>query len=363
MNREKIFQGPEEVAGQSYYFVKGLRENGSKVRHVVRKKNPFAFTCDKSLNIDRTKKYLFPVYIFRMLIEEIKDLFCCDIFHFHYGQTLVYNTDLALLKLFRKKIYMEFHGSDLRDPIRAHELNPYDIVLDEGLTNRHKKLILSACKYADGIILHDDELIPYLPENHPPVFVIPLRIDVSQIQKSALDDDNHKVRIVHAPTNRYMKGSDYIEDAIADIQKEYPVEYIRVENMKQRDAFEIYKNADIIIDQIRIGTYGVFAIEGMALGKPVITYIMPSMIKALPEELPIVSANKDNIKQKLIMLICDAQLRNTLGQRGREYAETYHDYRTNSRMLQNVYRGKYKNIIGRDAFSEVKIIHEESEKL
>lgn len=362
MRRENIFQGPEEVAGQSFYFVKGLRENGCKVRHVVRKKNPFAFTCDKSLNIDRSKKNLFPLYFFKILIEIIQDLFCCDIFHFHYGQTLMYNMDLALLKLFKKKIFMEFHGSDLRNPIRAYEINPYGIETEQGLTQRHQKLILSACKYADGIILHDDEMIPFLPVNHPPIFVVPLRIDVSQIQKQPFKTDKHQIKIVHAPTNRYVKGSDYIEDAIEEIQKEYPVEYVRVENMKQSDAFEIYKNADIIVDQIRIGTYGVFAIEGMALGKPVITYIMPSMIKLLPEDLPIVSANKDNIKEQLILLICDEQLRKILGDRGREYAETYHDYRTNSKMLLNIYRGKYKNILGRDAFSEIKKIHEESER-
>lgn len=362
MKRMNIFQGPEEIAGQSYYLVKGLKENGCRVRHVVRRKNPFAYTCDINLNIDRSKKYLFPLYLLKLVVEEVKDLFYCDIFHFHYGQTLMYNLDLALLKLFKKKIFMEFHGSDLRDPIRAHELNPYDIELEEGLTKRHKKLILSACKYADGIILHDDELIPYLPKEHPPVFVVPLRIDVSQIQMLQPAQEKNVIKIVHAPTNRYMKGSDYIEAAIEEIQKEYPVEYIRVENMKQSEAFEIYQRADIIIDQIRIGTYGVFAIEGMALGKPVVTYIMPSMKKALPEDLPIVSANKDNIKQQLIMLISDEKLRVSSGQQGRIYAETYHDYRTNAKMLLNIYRGKYQRIAGRDAFSEVKKIYEESGK-
>lgn len=358
MKRENIFQGPEEVAGQSYYFVKGLKENGCKVRHVVRKKNPFAFTCDKNLNIDRSKKYLFPLYIVRILIEEIKDLFLCDIFHFHYGQTLMYNLDLAILKLFRKKIFMEFHGSDLRNPVLAHELNPYDIDSVQGLTKRHQKLIVSACKYADGIILHDDELIPHLPDNHPPIFVVPLRIDPYDISVKEQSDNHDKIRIVHAPTNRQAKGSDYIEDAIRDLQQEIDIDYIRVEKMKRDDAFEIYQNADIIIDQIRIGTYGVFAIEGMAMGKPVLTYIMPSMVQALPEELPIVSANKDNIKQKLSELISNKELRKSIGDNGLVYAETYHDYRINSELLLDIYRGKFKELTGRHAFLEAKKIYQ-----
>lgn len=362
MKRENIFQGPEEVAGQSYYFVKGLKENGCKVRHVVRKKNPFAFSCDKSLNIDRSKKYLFPLYLFRILVEEIKDLFICDIFHFHYGQTLMYNSDLAILKFFRKKIFMEFHGSDLRDTIRAHEINPYDIETEQGLTPRHQKLILSACKFADGIILHDDELIPYLPENHPPIFVVPLRIDPYDIAVSEQTYKNEKITIVHAPTNRQLKGSDYIEDAIHDLQQEIDINYVRVENMKRKEAFDIYQNADIIIDQIRIGTYGVFAIEGMAMAKPVITYLMPSMELALPEELPIVSANKDTIKQKLKELISNEEARKSIGEKGRIYAETYHDYRINSKLLLDIYQGKFHELTGRQAFFEVNKIYQKRGK-
>lgn len=355
-----IFHGFEEIAGQAFYSVMGLRNQNCKVQHVLRKTNPFGYSCDRCLNIDRSNKKMLPVYIFKMLIEEIRDIISCRVFHFHYGQSLFYNFDLPILRLFGKKIFMEFHGSDLRDPIMAYEINPFDINPEMGLTKRHKRLIHSACKWSTGIILHDDELIPYLPPKHPPVYVIPLKLDPYKLEPVWPSTDEHPIRIVHAPTNRYLKGSDYIEQAIDELSKKYSIEYLRVENMKQEQAFEIYKKADIIIDQLRTGTYGVFAIEGMALGKPVITYITEDMKSSFPDSLPIISANSQNIKNQIEYLLKDTNLRLKLGKEGREYVETYHDYRINSKMLVEIYEGRLAEITGKDAFRRIKELHDES---
>lgn len=358
--KKDIFHGFEEIAGQAYYSVMGLRNQKCKVQHVLRKKNPFGYTCDRCLNIDRSNKKMLIFYFFKMLLEEIREIVTCRVLHFHYGQSLFYNYDLPILKFFRKKIFMEFHGSDLRDPIMAYQINPFDIEPEMGLTERHRKLIHSACKYSTGIILHDDELIPYLPSNHPPIFVIPLKFDPYKFEPVWPSVETHTVRIVHAPTNRYLKGSDFIETAIEELSNVYNIEYLRVENMKQEQAFELYKKADIIIDQLRTGTYGVFAIEGMALGKPVITYVTDEMKNSLPDSLPIISANSQNIKMQIEYLLRDANLRLKLGKEGRTYVETYHDYRINSRMLLNVYRGLLSEITGKNAFKMIKDLHDES---
>ena len=206
--------------------------------------------------------------------------------------------------------------------------------------------------------MHDDELIFHLPEKRPNVYVVPLRLDLQSIVPVYVSRESKKIRIVHAPTWRQGKGSDYLIEAVERLQKKYEAELILVENKTPQEALALYKAADIIVDQLRIGTYGVFAVESMALGKPVITYITEEMKQRLPQELPIVSANPDTIMEELEKLIQDGELRYHLGVQGREYVEKYHDYRKNARMLSEIYQGKAKPLQGREAF-----LHAASEKI
>lgn len=361
MKRIRVFHGLSEIAGQAYYSVKGLRELGVPTTHMVWASDSSQYNYDVSLGIDKNKKNMIrslPVWAAKLLYYECKILRENNIFHFHFGRSLFCNYDLKLFRKFRKKVFYEFHGSDLRDYRLAKTRNQY--MPDDGnnFGKDYKKRTEKICRYADGIILHDDELIFHLPEKRPNVYVVPLRLDLQSIVPVYVSRESKKIRIVHAPTWRQGKGSDYLIEAVERLQKKYEAELILVENKTPQEALALYKAADIIVDQLRIGTYGVFAVESMALGKPVITYITEEMKQRLPQELPIVSANPDTIMEELEKLIQDGELRYHLGVQGREYVEKYHDYRKNARMLSEIYQGKAKPLQGREAF-----LHAASEKI
>ena len=57
------------------------------------------------------------------------------------------------------------------------------------------------------------------------------------------------------------------------------------------------------MDQFILGSFGVSSIEVMALGKPVLCYIMDQVEINLPEACPIINANLDNLESKLEQLI------------------------------------------------------------
>lgn len=355
----RVFHGLSEISGQAYYSVKGLKPLGVVTKLYVWQPNPFGYEYDVSLNVNLNKKYMLPIWAFKILYYEIKAIMYNDVFHFHFGRSMFLNYDLCVLKKLKKKVYFEFHGSDIRNYKMSKKNNKYMCFEQKeeiytNLMNRAKKI----CNYANGIILHDDELISHLPENNPGVFVVPLRIDLSKIEPVYVDKLKRKIRIVHAPTKREIKGSSYVIDAVNKLSKLYDVEMVLVENKTQNEALEIYKTADIIVDQLRIGTYGVFAIEGMAMGKPIVTYITDEMKECLPADLPICSANPDTIEEVLEKLIEDSELRYNLGLQGRVYVEKYHDYRKNAKMLYDIYSGKLGPVQGRDAFeyaSKIKI--------
>ncbi len=351
MKELRVFHGVCEIAGQAYYSVKGLIYNGIKASHMVLRNKTFNYGYGISLNIYRKNWYLYPFYLLKICFYELKILREHNVFHFHAGSTMLLNHDLWLLKLLGKKIFVEFHGSELRDYADAEKVNPYILTEDytAGLEKR-KKTAAKICRYADGVLLHDDELIPHLPATARNIFVVPLKVDLERFTPCYVPVEKEKICIVHAPSNRKVKGSDQIIEAVESLKQKYDLDFILVENKTQKEARQIYKKADIIVDQVRLGTYGVFAIEGMALGKPVITYISDGMKDCLPEELPLVSANPDTVQEVLERLIKDGRLRHEIGVAGSEYVKKYHDCRKNAKALCEVYTGEIGPIRGREAF-------------
>lgn len=68
MNNDlKILHGTAEMAGQAYYSVKGLRDNGHKADLVLWNKSPFDYPVDKCLNLDLTKKYKYPISMLKII--------------------------------------------------------------------------------------------------------------------------------------------------------------------------------------------------------------------------------------------------------------------------------------------------------
>jgi glycosyltransferase involved in cell wall biosynthesis len=151
------------------------------------------------------------------------------------------------------------------------------------------------------------------------------------------------VRIVHAPSNRRAKGTEHVVAAVERLQAEnVPVELELVEGLTHVEAQRLYAQADIVVDQLLVGWYGGFAVEMMALGKPVVAYVRDEDLVHIPDamraELPVISATPDTITDVLRRLVTDEGRRlPELGRRGRAYVERWHDPRAIAGRLKGVY--------------------------
>lgn len=351
----KVMHGVYETAGQNCYSVSGLNAVGIEAETVLIKRNSFSYPYDVYIDVKFSDKKRFIPDLGKLSAFFIKSMFKYDVFHFHSGISTLINREIKIYRLFKKKLFVEFHGSDVRDYKKFSEINKCDDVEKNALPEATVKRNRAVCEIADGIILHDDELIPYLPEVTTPVYIVPLRVIIGDYEPHFVDESAERITIVHAPSNKRIKGTEYVLKAVERLQEKYNnIDLILVENKTKDEAKEIYKKADIIVDQLILGTYGVFSIEGMALGKPVVTYISEEMLAALPKELPIVSANKFTLYEELEKLVLDGHLRKKLGENGRKYAETYHDNVVIAQVLKNIYEGKWAPAHGREAFERVK---------
>ena len=338
-----MLNGMSEVAGQGIYTVQGLIVNDVSANMAVWSRNISGYETDIDLKIDKKKKIAFPFYAIKMVIFAVKAGFKYDTFHSHAGYSLLpFNIDTGVLKLFKRKIFAEFHGSEIRNLFENHTYEYFDVDWKNvRIKRKQQKRVMRLLKSARGIIIHDYELLPHIPsECSIPVYIVPLRLNISKFSPQYPNPSVQKVKIVHAPSKRRTKGTEQILRELQKVSSEY--ELILVENKTQEDAFKIYKEADIIIDQISVGTYGVFAIEAMALGKPVITYIDSEIKKTFPKELPIVSADFNNLHEVVEHLIRNGELRYSLGKQGRKYVERYHDNIKVTRYLKDIYCGDIK---------------------
>ena len=86
-----------------------------------------------------------------------------------------------------------------------------------------------------------------------------------------------------------------------------PVELDIVEGVPHEEARERYARADIVVDQLNAGWHGVFALESMALGKPVVTYLKPDVVERSAAgfgiRIPIVPATKETLVEALRPLV------------------------------------------------------------
>lgn len=137
-----------------------------------------------------------------------------------------------------------------------------------------------------------------------------------------------------------IKGSKYIIDALDKlIDQGYKIRKLLIDDIPMKDLRFFQVQADIAIDQLIYGTYGSTAIECMALGKPVISYLNPIWKKSFLEnfrehnELPIIEANTQNIFSILKEILDNPSSIKEIGKNSRNFVLKQYNPDINSKIL------------------------------
>ena len=262
-----------------------------------------------------------------------------DVFHFHYGTSLTLDrSDLKTLKEAGKRVFMNYWGSEVRTHDTAVRINPHIRVKFRADEDAIRRNLEFTGRHVSHCIVADHELFEYVKDYFAHVHFIPQAIDLEAYPVEAEPPKRRRPVVTHAPTDPATKGSPYIVAAVEELKEKYDFEFILVQNLSHEEAKKIYREADIIIDSILEGAYGLFALETMAMGKPVIGWICDYMKERYPADLPIFSANPSTVKSTLEALLKDGAAREDAGLRGRRYVEKYHGAREVARQLVDLYR-------------------------
>jgi hypothetical protein len=260
-----------------------------------------------------------------------------DLIHFHFAVSLLPRfLDLPLLKAMGKKIVVEFWGSDVRKPSQALAKNPWSLPRQDDATIDARLRIWA--RYADAAIVADHELLEYVSSYFRKIFIVKQRAWLDDLTPAYPNPDCKRPVVVHAPSHRGVKGTEYVLKAFEDVGKRAAMQVVLVEARSHQETLQLIAKADIVVDQLRLGTYGLLAVEAMAMGKPVIAYIREDLRASYPPSLPIVSATPYTIGEALQRLVDDGVLRRRLGVMGRQYVEEHHDARKLAQELLDIYR-------------------------
>ena len=162
-----------------------------------------------------------------------------------------------------------WHGSDVRDGARHAREHPRSPYRDaswshaevDAIAVRNRAL---AERGAAPSLVSTPDLLDDLPgATWLPVVVDPAR----WVAESPPLAHGGRLRVVHAPSSGAVKGSDLIEPVVRALADEGVIEYRRIERVAHAAMPDVVRQADVVLEQFRLGSYGVAAVEAMAAGR------------------------------------------------------------------------------------------------
>jgi glycosyltransferase involved in cell wall biosynthesis len=305
----RVTHCPVNFAGIGWTNVQALRRKGIDARLVVFNTHPAHPEADENLKLPDAPRWRRQLLQLRALARLIPHT---DVFHFYFGLTLVpKRLQFPLLKAARKKSVFHFVGSDIRGKTRDQ---------------------LAYGRLADAQIIGSYDAARWIPEAE----IVPPGIDLSRIDP-APPRTNGPIRVAHAALSRSRKGTEAIVAACEQLGLELDV----IENVPHDEVGPRIAAADIVVDQLNSGWYGLFAIEAMAHGRPVVGYIHEEAAArtaaAFGIELPIVRTTSETLAADLAPLSQSAAERAARGAASRAYAERVHDADAMADRLIDIY--------------------------
>jgi glycosyltransferase involved in cell wall biosynthesis len=292
-----VVHAPVNTAGVPWQNVQALRRNGVDAKLVVFERYKLHPEADVDLGLEGRGLATRQLRQWRAFARLLPST---DVFHFYFGLTLVPKSlQFPLLRAARKRSVYHFLGSDIR-----------------GKSPRE----LAYAQRAGARIVGSYDAARWVPDAE----VVPPGIDLRDFEPTS-PPERPRPLVVHAPSSRGRKGTEHVIAACEQL----PVDLEIVEGLHHDEARERYRAADIVVDQLNAGWYGLFAIEAMALGKPVLTFLHDEAVRRTEEafgvEVPIVRATKETLVENLRPLVESPEKRRRIGAASRAYVERVHD--------------------------------------
>lgn len=338
--RPRFFVGLNEVGDYTLLLTRALRELGFRVTHVLMENGSPLLRRS-----ERADRYIDPNkdrrgYDADLAWNLARAVSSSDVFVFNYG-TSFWNPrgrrppkldDLRLLRRLGKTVVVVAMGSDLRSwrsmvlDLRQGGLDQHagfierDIPPDYGGSDDVKTRKAARIeRYAQHIFARPNNA--QLLSNPYHLLFMPIDLREWPFELVTVDPP----LVVHAPSSATVKGTRYVLDAISRLRDDgLRFDFELCENRDHAEVKTLLARSQIVVDQVLLPGYGLFALEAMAAGNAVIGSAVGGY-NGFPEDLPVLTTTPDDVYANLRTLIERPWERQELAERGRDYVERHHE--------------------------------------
>ena len=273
---------------------------------------------------------IFEIFKFAMRSDQL-----IVISSFNFGNRFDKYLTMILSEIISKKNII-FTGNDIRIPEIEFKINIFYkyAFFNPGYEGKRWESFESSMKLQKQFsslgfkVIGNIETSPFIDKenfgnfkllNHPSLN----KISNNSIQKEKENSDI--IKIIHAPSSYFFKGANYVLEAIRELEKRNikGYEYEVITGLNHDEYLLRLMNADILIDQLIAGWYGISAQQALEFNVLTIAYLTSDKLELMPD-CPIVNANPNNLVDILIDLIAKPDLIESIRKKGNAYYQKYH---------------------------------------
>lgn len=328
----RVLLGPENPAGVAGALRDGLRARGHRAELVVRRPHPFVLPHDRVADSAAAR-----------LREGMLAPLRYDVLHWQFGTTVLEYLDAAWAHVGGRPLQlMHYWGDDARTLGRAAQLaSPRARVLEQERHGRSDRLGLRRLRLASRLcraaLVSDLELLQYVEPWFARVYVLATPLSGPQPGPPPPPLPGAEPIVLHAPSDPLRKGTGVIVPLLERLAGEGVLRSRVVSRVSRAEVLAEIARADIVVDQLTFETPGVFALEAMALGRPVLIEFRGELLSGPMRDAPLVNVTAQTLEGELRALCGDRQRRLALGREGRGYVERVHDAERVAAAVEHIY--------------------------
>ena len=253
------------------------------------------------------------------------------------------------------KIVIMPYGGDVQDLLRTQNLLFRHAMGIDYPGQRKTRGVVSKkidlwCQHADHVISGCD-WVEYMHFWHT-LMIAHFSIDLNNWKPSDVPNKNEEdrgrpFRVLHAPNHKAVKGTEFIVKAVEELQAEgESVELVLAQKLPNEEVKRLIQSVDLVADQLVIGWYAMFAIEAMALGKPVLCYLRKDLELLYinsgllqHNEIPLISCGPPNVKDTIRGLMHNSSRLIDAGNQGPEYVKKHHSLESVGSVFDHINKG------------------------
>lgn len=228
-----------------------------------------------------------------------------------------------------------FHGSELRSPLRnmkSRDESPFfglDSEFVARLERQSKSVKKLISRWPFRLFVSTIDLLsevptatwlPVVPDDDWFAGMKPINVNAT------------KPKVLHLPSSRELSNSTQIELVGNLLDAQGLIEFRTVTGLSPSDVRREVEWADIVIDKIGIGVYGVMAVQVMASGRLLIGDVDAITQERVPD-LPLIQSSIATLESVIRDLVADRSTWDARAAAGQAFARKHHDGRYSAEVL------------------------------